>query len=209
MTDDRGEGFLGRWSRLKRERAADEDRRDRPEHEGEAADTEMVPAPAADASSDERAEGDSEPLDLPPIDSLDKDSDFTVFMKEGVPEELRRQALRKLWLTDPVLANLDGLLEYGEDFNEPWRAGGVVKTLYRVGKGMPGVFEAIAEEPALDSEEDLSGTADPEEMRTTHQRAEATGSGEANDADSGAQQDEPPGDGSTDEPVPPKSVTDA
>lgn len=208
MADDRSEGFLGRWSRLKRERAAVEDRRDQPEQEGEAADAEMVPAPAADIPSDERAEGDGEPLDLPPIDSLGKDSDFTVFMKEGVPEELRRQALRKLWLTDPVLANLDGLLEYGEDFSEPWRTGSVVKTLYRVGKGMPGVFEAIAEEPVLDSEGDLSETADPEEMRTTHQRAEATGSGEANDADSGAQQDERSGDGFTD-PIPPKSVSGA
>ncbi len=74
---------------------------------------------------------------------------------------------------------------------------------------MPGVFEAIAEEPALDSEGDLSGTADPEEMRTTHQKAAATGSGEANDAGSGAQQDEPSEDGSADDPVPPKSVTGA
>jgi hypothetical protein len=37
-------------------------------------------------------------------------------MREGVPEALRNRALRKLWLSDPVLANLDGLNDYDEDF---------------------------------------------------------------------------------------------
>ena len=54
--------------------------------------------------------------DLPDIDSLDADSDYSVFMGEGVPEHLKRLALRKLWLSDPVLANVDGLVDYGEDF---------------------------------------------------------------------------------------------
>ncbi|MFQ5765526.1 MAG: DUF3306 domain-containing protein, partial [Rhodospirillales bacterium] len=48
---------------------------------------------------------------------LDKDSDFTPFMAENVPEFLRRQALRVLWRSDPVLANLDGLNDYDEDFS--------------------------------------------------------------------------------------------
>lgn len=34
------------------------------------------------------------------IDSLTKDSDFTVFMRPGVPEDVQRKALRKLWTTD-------------------------------------------------------------------------------------------------------------
>lgn len=75
--------------------------------------------------------------DLPALDSLTRDSDFSPFMREGVPEELRNQALRKLWSSDPVYANLDGLLEYGEDFGEPFRMAGVVATVYRVLEGMP------------------------------------------------------------------------
>ena len=33
-------------------------------------------------------------------------------MREGVPEFLKKQALRKLWLSSPILANLDGLNDY-------------------------------------------------------------------------------------------------
>jgi hypothetical protein len=55
------------------------------------------------------------PEDLPDIDSLDAESDFSVFMREGVPEELKNLALRKLWRSDPVYANLDGLNDYDPD----------------------------------------------------------------------------------------------
>jgi hypothetical protein len=78
------------------------------------------------------------PEDLPPIEELTADSDFTPFLKEGVPEELKRLALRKLWLSDPVFANLDGLVEYGEDFGAAFRNPGPVATLFRLGRGMPG-----------------------------------------------------------------------
>ncbi len=54
---------------------------------------------------------------LPPVEELGKESDFTAFLAEGVPEELTRAALRKLWLSDPELANLDGLNDYDEDFS--------------------------------------------------------------------------------------------
>ena len=52
---------------------------------------------------------------LPPIGSLDADSDYTVFMREGVPEALRVQALRKLWRSHPVIAAVDDLTDYGDD----------------------------------------------------------------------------------------------
>ena len=75
--------------------------------------------------------------ELPALESLTKNSDFRAFMRPGVPEELRNRALRKLWASDPVYANLDGLLEYGEDFAAPFRMAGVVATVYRVLEGMP------------------------------------------------------------------------
>lgn len=153
MAEDR-EGFLGRWSRLKQARQADEAE---PEA-AEETESSSPPAPPGEATGEDI----DETPDLPPIESLDKDSDFTVFMKEGVPEEIRHQALRKLWLTDPVLANLDGLLEYGEDFNEPWRVSGVVKTLYQVGKGMPGPVEEAAEEIAEEATEAVDTEPSPE-----------------------------------------------
>ena len=72
---------------------------------------------------------------LPDIDSLDAESDYTGFLKEGVPEQLQRQALRKLWRSNPVLANLDGLLDYGEDFTDSALVVEGMQTLYKVGKG--------------------------------------------------------------------------
>lgn len=71
-------------------------------------DSEVTSPPADDAAA----------LDLPDIESLGPDSDFTAFMKEGVPTHLRNLALRKLWASDPVLANVDGLVDYGEDFTD-------------------------------------------------------------------------------------------
>ena len=65
--------------------------------------------------------------------SLGKDDDFTVFLKRGVPELLRKTALRKLWRTDPVFANVDGLNDYDEDFRNP--AHSVYKSLWQVGRG--------------------------------------------------------------------------
>jgi hypothetical protein len=116
-------GFLARWSRLKQAERDKALRRD--------------PAPPAVAAA-ESPETPADPLeDLPALETLTKDSDFRAFMRPGVPEELRNQALRKLWGSDPVYANLDGLLEYGEDFAEPFRMAGVVATVYRVLEGMP------------------------------------------------------------------------
>ena len=55
------------------------------------------------------------PIGLPSIDSLTADSDFSVFMRSGVPAGLRIQALRKLWASDPAMALGDDLSDYGDD----------------------------------------------------------------------------------------------
>ncbi len=123
------ESFLQRWARLKAERARNE---------------KTAPASAAVPEAQPKTDSESRPAapeDLPSIDELTGDSDFTQFLKEGVPEELKRLALRKLWRTDPVFANLDGLVEYGEDFGAPFRNPGPVTTLFRIGRGMPGPGE--------------------------------------------------------------------
>ncbi|MDP6515708.1 MAG: DUF3306 domain-containing protein, partial [Alphaproteobacteria bacterium] len=93
-------------------------------------------ADAAIPETPEPDESDGEPSEpLPPVESLTADSDYTPFLRHGVPDELRRLALRKLWRTDPVLANLDGLNDYDEDFTGG-TLGAVVATAYKVGKGM-------------------------------------------------------------------------
>lgn len=57
-------------------------------------------------------EVDEADLDLPDVETLTYESDFTTFLRDGVPERLKQAALRKLWLSDPVFANLDGLNDY-------------------------------------------------------------------------------------------------
>jgi hypothetical protein len=37
-------------------------------------------------------------------------------MAKGVPKALRNQALKKLWRSNPILANLDGLNDYDLDY---------------------------------------------------------------------------------------------
>lgn len=70
-----------------------------------------VPVEAPDDAS--ATPGEDAPVpELPDIDSLDGSSDFSAFMQQGVPEDLQRLALRKLWTSDPVYANLDGLNDY-------------------------------------------------------------------------------------------------
>ncbi len=131
MTDP--QGFLARWSQRKR---AQQGRK-----------PEAPPSAAAAAASHA---GEDPLADLPPLETLGKDSDFRPFMRPGVPEELRKAALRKLWGSDPVYANLDGLLEYGDDFAAPFRLAGAVATAYRVLAGMPApeTEPAAAQRPA-------------------------------------------------------------
>ena len=75
-------------------------------------------------------------LNLQDPDTMQPGDDFTAFMQSAVPERIRRRALRTLWRSNPVLANVDHLVEYGEDFKAESIAGAVIKTAYQVGKGM-------------------------------------------------------------------------
>ncbi|MEO1102561.1 MAG: DUF3306 domain-containing protein [Pseudomonadota bacterium] len=73
--------------------------------------------------------------DLPDPDSLQQGDDFSAFLREGVPDALRNRALRRLWGSNPVLANLDGLIDYGADFTDSALVPKVLNTAYTVGRG--------------------------------------------------------------------------
>lgn len=109
------ERFLSRWSRLKHETKAAP-----PAPEPEAA-PEPAPAPA------------EPPPELPPIDSLTRESDFSAFLKDGVPEEVRKLALRRLWALEP--SGPDPLDLHNLDYTMP-TLGQVVSTAFQLGKGM-------------------------------------------------------------------------
>ena len=101
-------------------------------------------------------------LGLPDPDILEPGDDFKVFMKEVVPERLRRRALKKLWLSNPLLANVDGLVDYGEDFTDAAVGAGFVETTYQVGKGMLKHIEELARKEQEKQNDKLPEVADDE-----------------------------------------------
>ena len=58
------------------------------------------------------------PADLPPIESLTIDSDFTGFLQPKVAEAMKRQALKQLF-RDPRFNVMDGLDVYIDDYSQP------------------------------------------------------------------------------------------
>ncbi|PXX92335.1 DUF3306 domain-containing protein [Marinobacter vulgaris] len=77
-----------------------------------------------------------EKYNLPDPDAIELGTDITGFMRKEIPELLRRRALRALWRSNPVLAVLDGLNDYDEDFSNAATTVNGVQTLYKVGQGM-------------------------------------------------------------------------
>jgi hypothetical protein len=113
------ESALSRWSRRKQEAA-------KAPPVGE-----QAPAEVADGlvlpQTDEVVQ-EPEVLtdaDMPDIDTLAEDSDFTGFMSPGVSDELRNLALRKLFHA-PVFNIRDGLDEYDEDYTSFEKLGDIV-----------------------------------------------------------------------------------
>src|SRR5689334_3266670 len=98
--------FLARWSRRKREVAKAEQ-------------AETKPTPAKDPQAAKAAEPEFDVSTLPPIDSITALSDITAFLRAGVPAELTRAALRRVWTADPAIRDFVGLAENAWDFTDP------------------------------------------------------------------------------------------
>jgi len=116
-----------------------------------------------------------EELGLPDPDSLGLGDDFKGFMSKAVPEHLRKRALRKLWRSNPVLACVDGLNDYDDDYLAQSLGQGAIKTSYQVGKGMlahlleverqaNAALEAdpIAQEPDDEAPEEVAAPSEPQ-----------------------------------------------
>jgi Protein of unknown function (DUF3306) len=172
MAED--EGFVARWARLKREAR---ERQPVPADEQAAEQAEVLPsaaeqapvAPTGEAHPPEPKPGEDLPFDpasLPDLESLTYESDYTPFLQKGVPVELRNQALRRLWRSSPVLANLDGLLEYGKDYSGVGTKKTLVRTAYRVGRGMiERALEEAEHKPKAPAPSAAAGDAPPAQER--------------------------------------------
>ena len=125
LNDDEGEGFLSRWSQRKamaREGIELQDDPELPEPPPptEAADAGDVPA-TVDADTDDA----EPPTELPPLESLDENSDYSAFLNEDVAPDVRQKALRKLFQS-PKFNVRDGLDDYDLDYSNPELLGNIV-----------------------------------------------------------------------------------
>ena len=125
MSEDKG--FLSRWS--DRKLSAEQDEPALP----------SAGVEQAEESLDE-FEGKSDDeilsiLELPDPETLTLGDTVEKFMSGRVPERIRARALRAFWKTNPVLANLDGLDEYWDDYTDAAMIIENMETIYQVGKG--------------------------------------------------------------------------
>jgi hypothetical protein len=102
------ESFLGRWSRLK---AQARERESHPAVAPEERDGDQSPAGVAQAPQDTAPPV----VELPDLEQLDQDSDYSAFLTPGVDAALRKRALRKLF-SSPKFNVFDGLDTYRDDF---------------------------------------------------------------------------------------------
>jgi len=119
-------------------------------------------AEAAVVEAELEAQSDEEILaerNLPDPDTLQSPEEIRAFLTETLPQRLKTRALRRLWRLNPVLANLDGLVDYGEDFTDSATVIENLQTAYQVGKGMLKHVEALAEAEAAKQAE-AEGVAD-------------------------------------------------
>ncbi|KIN77819.1 DUF3306 domain-containing protein [Sulfitobacter mediterraneus] len=115
------------------------------EAEGDAQALLEVEAEVQEAALAEKTDAEIlEELGLPDPDTLNEGDDFKVFLAQTVPARIRDRALRRLWISNPVLANIDGLVDYGEDFTDASFLLGNLQTAYQVGKGMTAHVEELA-----------------------------------------------------------------
>jgi hypothetical protein len=99
------EDFFSRWSQKNQEAR---------QVEAEAAQAEPQPAPPAEPIDPYAGRAPTQE----DLDQLTPQSDFSAFMKQGVDENVKRSALKKLF-TDPHFNIMDGLDIYIDDYGKP------------------------------------------------------------------------------------------
>jgi hypothetical protein len=110
MSDEKN--FFARWSRRKYDADAKAIAQSTPRKRDDVLVSELPTAPLAKTSPFDVAS-------LPAVDSIGAESDIRAFLEVGVPADLTRAALRRVWLTDPAIRSFVGLSENSWDFNAP------------------------------------------------------------------------------------------
>ena len=175
------ENFISRWGRLKR---SAELKRSRVADLREDA-TLSSAAATGDVGEDAGAEIQKhavpafDPASLPSIDSITASTNIRAFLQSGVPAELTRAALRRVWVSDPVIRNFIGIAENQWDFTDPAAIPGF-GPLRDTGGGPGLMVQAVAR---LDELLDRSAAHQPDNRTTTEQLPSATDGSRCNGID--------------------------
>ena len=155
MSEDDKEGKLSRWAARKRAVQSGDILDDAVEPSQVETVEEKLEAKAKELEANRLA---AEAVDL---ENISQETDFKLFLKEGVPVLLRKKALSVLWRSNPVLANLDGLNDYDENFADPSLIMDKFDSAYQAGKGyLKKIVEEIDQAVEADQEELAEADAD-------------------------------------------------
>ncbi len=168
-----GEAFLERWSRRKAAARTTVPVPDDDAPSGEPAASDVAPRPAAATSERGQHHPDVTEAGFADVDfdALNYGSDYARFMQAGVPEAIRKKALQKLWLSDPIFTQVDPFQDYAGDYTDAAVAAkGVLATAYKVGRGFLTEQEAaewdklgkpVSEHAAIDANVAITIVAEP------------------------------------------------
>ena len=157
------EDFLHRWSRRK--------------HEAQQSPTSDLIVLSDPDTNAERLPTDA---DMPPLDTLTEDSDYSGFLSPRVSEALRKQALRKLFQS-PGFNIRDGLDDYDDDFTTFTELGDIVTAdmQHQLDMEAKRLQQHIQQELATSQEDDAP--ISPETSNTTQIISESPVSSDADD----------------------------
>jgi hypothetical protein len=172
MSDDTD--FLARWSRRKSRASTDKARQTKSEN----APDDIISGASAALVQDENGVP-FDPASLPSIESISAESNISAFLEAGVPDDLARAALRRVWSLDPEIRDFVGLSENSWDFNAPGAMAGfgpidgkeVERLLTRLLGDPDTVAAAVHPSVASPLEEDSqrpAGESDPVEYKATN-----------------------------------------
>ena len=175
-----GEGFVQRWARLKDEsrklEAREGGRSGAPPPPADAPAPISAPAPTPVATPGAAPVG--VPAELPSLDSLTNESDYSPFLRPGVPDVLRRQALRRLWACDPASLLPEPLDAHNIDYNAvPIFLDGL-KSAYQAGRGFvdpePAGKQVLSGDPAQPEDKVVAAAPAPPQVESPPEPPPAT-----------------------------------
>jgi hypothetical protein len=178
------ENFLSRWSRRKRTAAEEGD-----PTEPTSAETVAKEQPPEEAEKLSETKGEEKKEEvaapefdlskLPSLESITAETDIRAFLAPGVPAELTRAALRRVWVVDPKIRDFIEIAENQWDFTAPGVPGfdlspptGDIKQMLAQILPKSGVDESGAEEHAKEADATTSLIEGPSHRNVTEVPAE-------------------------------------